>query len=223
MTQAWSPASGFVIGGALNARPTAADEIILGSGTWLGGQASAYRARVHVMTSTDGRGTRVLVGVTTYNNASICLFWLFDQAKNPVTGWTNYNVALSTNNSVNNPVTTHWNLANTARVRGVHGAIAMSMYMSNESTYRTSLGSKGVVRIEHLWAKNDFSGEWPLTTIGLTSQTGGATGRHGQLYDIWFGSDLMSGKTYPNTLVRDFAQFHSIVLPWNGEGVLIRG
>jgi hypothetical protein len=223
MTQVWSPATGFS-GGDTSNRPTAGDQVILQNNTtWLGGQNLAYGARVHVLSSLDGMASRVLVSVTTSSAAVVCLFWLYDQAKDPVSGWTNYNVALSVDDSVSNPVTSHGYLANSARVVGIPpSGGTMNMYMSNESTWRTSLGVKGIVKSNHIWAPNDFNGEWPMTTIGLTSQTSGAIGRHGQLYDIWFGSDLMHGKTYPNNLTNKFAQFHNIVVPWNGEGVQIR-
>lgn len=223
MTQVWSPSTGFS-GGDINTRPSAGDQIVLRNNTtWLGGQALPFGARIHVMTSADGRRARVLVGITAGNNAGICLFWLYDEAKDPVNGWTNYNVALSTDSDVNNPVTTHPYLANTARIAGVHAGSPMYMYASNESTWRNSSGIKGIVNSAHIWAPNDFNGEWPLTTLGLTSQTSGAVGRHGQLIDIWFGSDLMHGKSYPDTLEKQFAQFHNIVVPWNGEGIYIRG
>jgi hypothetical protein len=133
-------------------------------------------------------------------------------------------VALSVDDSASNPVTSHSYLANSARIVGIPPAGGtMTMYMSNESTWRTSSGVKGLVRSVHIPAPNDFNGEWPITTIGLTSQTAGAVGRHGQLFDIWFGSDFLHGKTYPNTLEKQFAQFHNIVVPWNGEGICIRG
>jgi hypothetical protein len=224
MTQVWSPATSFVLTpGTTSTRPTASDEIILQfNTTWLGGQPSAYIARVHAMVSTDGRGSRILVNVTSSVLNSVCLFWLYDQAKNPVTGWTNYNVALSVDDSTANPVTNHSYLANTARIIGVHAGSSMSIYMSSESTWRTGAGVKSVIRSDHIKAPNDFNGEWPITTIGLTSQTAGAVGRHGQLYDIWFGSDFLHGKTYPDNLMNRLAQFHNIILPWNGEGVHLR-
>jgi len=223
MTQVWSPADGFT-GGTQFSRPTATDEIILlNNSTWIGGQAVAYGARINVMTTTDGTCTRVIIPVTTIYANAVCLFWLFDQAKDPVSGWANSNIILLGNHNTSNPVSTIWYLSDNASARGIHGATLMSLYMSNECTWRNSSGIKSLVRSAHTTAPNDFSGEWPLITIGLTSQTSGATGRHGQLHDIWFGSDFMHGKTYPNNLTNRFAQFHNIVVPWNGEGVILRG
>lgn len=217
MTQVWSPAAGFT-GGTQNTRPTATDQIFLESdSSWLGYQTIVFSARIHVITSTDGTGTRVLVSLSSsVSNATVVLFWLFDQVKNPVTGWANYNVALTVD--VVSGATKWGALVDVANIAGVHGTTTMNMYMSSESTWWTS-NQKGIVRSAHTKARNDFSNEWPLTPIGLVSETAGAAGRHGQLYDIWFGANLMHGKTYPDNLTKQFAQFHDIVLPWNGEGI----
>lgn len=220
MTLVWSHSAGFNVSTPVtNARPTATDEVVLiNTNYWCSNQTLPLGVRVHAMVSLDGECTRVIVS---WRNRTV-LFWIFDLAKNPVAGWAIPSVAAMVYGTDSSPADQHTTWADTPRIRGRHGATDMSMYMSSESTWLTS-GSKGIVRLAHIQAKNDFSQEWPLVPIGLTSETLGASGRHGQLHDIWFGSDLMSGKTYPDSLTNRFAQFGNIIVPWNGEGVITFG
>jgi len=62
---------------------------------------------------------------------------------------------------------------------------------------------------------NEISGEWPMLPIGIAGVGAGARGRHGSIADLWIGSNgVASGDSYP-VAQADFAQFGSLIVPWN--------
>lgn len=203
-----SPVAGFG-GGSTTARPTAADEIVLASqANWAGGVTGGDDSfRVHLWQSTDGQCTRVAI-----YTANVCVgFWLFDRPSNPVSGWTNpsVSVALAGKGLIKHPSFRH--LLEQANAYGRAPVGTMSLYFSCEGYGSQSLG-------EIIAEANEISGGWPIMPIGLVSRTTGAKGRHGQLFDVWFGSTALNeGDTYPNSTAKTFVQVGNLVLPWNGS------
>jgi hypothetical protein len=218
-TIVWSHSTGFA-GGDLANRPTAADEVILiNNTTWNGGTGAEFVYSASIMMSADGECTRILFRKLQFTLG----FWLFDLAKDPVTNWSNPSVALAVSSSFGNAsITTPEVLSEVANTVGYHGAIQMSMHMTSEGLVAGG-ATRSLSNVAHTLARNDFSDEWVLLPIGLYSPTTGAAGRHGQLYDIWFGADLAEYTTYPANLTNQFAQFVNVILPWNGEGLPIIG
>jgi len=139
MSWVWSHSAGFNVSSpVINARPIATDGLVfLSSGSWCSAESSPFGARLHVMLSTDGECTRVIVN---FRDKSV-LFWLFDLAKNPVSGWTNPSIAAMASGNFSNSKLLHNIWADNAFVRGRHGAIDMSLYMSSESTFLSTIYS----------------------------------------------------------------------------------
>lgn len=220
ITLTWSPAAryGLAYGGTDGTntdRPTASDEVtIINNNMWVGGQTGRLAVRVHTMVSTDGECTRVIAQIN--NNV---MFWLFDLAKNPVSGWTNPSVAVALSALSAANITDWADLIDTATVNGVHGAINMTMYMATEGIIANPLPY-----VSYTVAPNDIDGSWPMMPVGLVSEISGARGRHGELYDFWFGSsNQITGATYPNDLTRQFVHFSDIILPWDGSAPQVIG
>jgi len=222
ITITWSPADRFGAAyggtdGTATDRPTATDEIFLiNNSIWFGSQTGRVAAQVHTMISTDGECTRVCAQIQNTN----VMFWLFDLAKNPVSGWANPAVAMAIS-EISAANCTEWTDLNegTAKVNGVHGAINMTMYMTTEGIigFPTLVASYTV-------GPNDIDGTWPMFPVGLVSETSGARGRHGELFDFWFGPEVQpSGATYPDNLTRQFVHIPDLILPWNGSAPKVIG
>jgi hypothetical protein len=211
-----SPATGFT-GGTTTARPTAADEQIVADvsvtgagGLW--GIANAVGHRLHVMQSTDGQCTRVIM--TQDTTGTPVAFWLFDRAKNPVTGWTIPWVACVSGSS-GTSVTSHPVLNDAAtRTRAV-GASLMTLFFTCE-------GYTSAMITENQTVANSLDGSWPMAPIGLYSATASNVGRHGELFDLWYGATTRAnGDQYPSTgTLYQFTQFDELILPWDSTNAV---
>lgn len=213
ITIVWAP-EGFPPTGAgstqgtTSQRPVAATEVtLLADASWLGGQ-TASQFRIHTMQSADGQCTRVLG----FWQGHCVLFWLFDKPKVPVAGWTQPAVALATGVYDGNVTYAALHAVSTPNLWGQGRSAPMALWMSTES-FGNALGGVGA----KLSGPNAFDGHWPLTPIGLASLSGGSIGRHGELFDLWFGSaQATHGDTYPGDGSRQLAQFGHLVFPWDG-------
>jgi hypothetical protein len=210
----FSPSIGFS-GGSTTVDPTASDSTpILTNGNW-GVQSSAYQYKLHAMQSTDGTCTRVLI--TQYQAGSsgcVCSGFLsIENAENPVPGWT-YPVHVMWLGSTSSPVLT----VNTL----YQNFNAYSRATANFTLIWTGENINGTFLPTFFLAPNDLSGEWMCMPIGLWSSTVGSRGRHGSLYDIWWG---INDNAYPiagpqgvpfiGANGNTFVQVGALVFPWN--------
>ena len=213
-----SPVSGFQ-GGSTTARPSASDEVVLrdggnGAQAWNGRQNANYTARWHAMQSTDGQCTRVVVYVS--NAATV--FFAFEKPNNPVSGWPTPWVALYDAQPAGpGAVMTYANLlgapSSTWCLRG-RSNIAFSGSLSTEGTNAQALGQAFAL-------PNEIDGQWPMTPVGVVTTQAGIRGRHCTLFDMWFGStQVQDGMNYPDNQTRAFAQFGTLIFPWNGTKAL---
>jgi hypothetical protein len=200
-----SPSAGFTGGTTLN-RPTATDEIVLVGAKW-GATGTNQQLVTHLMQSTDGQCTRIIVCQGNVSSGIVIL----DKVKAPVSGWTNpsYAIAATSNGAEQGTIS---NFYATANGRGYHNSIIMSLYATCEG-----YGASGLVPTAQT-SPNDISGEFPMSPMGIASDTGGCRGRHGDLFDLWYGlaSGLGTGTSYPNANTKQFVQFGDIVFPWDG-------
>lgn len=212
MTIAMSPSAGFSIGGTRTARPTASDEIILVSNTYWGfGSNIPGRNHIaHIMQSTDGQCTRIVIIVS----GSPCALWLFDKPKDPVNNWTDPCVGLVKGDYQGTAVITTANLYSGTNLKGLAPNGAFVAYCSAE-------GRATACCYDNLFAPNDISGEVPFFPIGIQSETAGSAGRHGRLADIYYGISGRIGKTFPDDRTRQFIQIGVLVLPWSGAVPII--
>lgn len=208
-------------GGALNARPTSTDEVLIRngftagtshtSGWWGAGDSVPGDGRfytVHVMRSTDGECSRAVI----YQNDNPIGFWIFDKPQNPVTGWTNPHVTLIAqyqDSNTESSVTQYSRLHDNNFMRSNHPAgTAMFVYLTSEGFGTNAVGESIIVR-------NQVDGSFALPEIGLASLTAGVQGRHGKLFDAWYGPTSMRNRTHPSDNNRAFVQMGDLVFPWN--------
>jgi hypothetical protein len=215
-----SPAAGFGAAnggtdGSTTARPTATDEVTMlaAGGAWGGAGTSlsdgAVNSRLHVMRTTDGLSTRVLIT----RNSQTSGLWLFERPDNIVTNWANPSYSMCTANGVLAPSATQLTYAVVgANALGVGRAVsAMSMFMTGEG-----VGSGTALIGQRMPAANDLSGTFPLLPIGLYSDTAANRGRHGTLSDIWWAlGALPDTTTYPLDATKQFIQCGALVFPWD--------
>ena len=204
-TIAVSSSAGFT-GGSTTARPTATDEYSISKAAVLQTSGdSTYR--LHALMSSDGKGTMVFV----YSGAALFQVIMVGVPKQPVSGWTNPSWFYFNNNAA--PLDSG-TLATTVSpaVRGRVGATTMSLYWTGEGV-TTGLLCAGFT------GANDLSSESPLFPIGIACNTSGAVGRHGVVYDVWWGlNNYAQGDTYPGDASRQYMQVGDIVVP-NPTGV----
>jgi len=207
LTLVMSPKVGFV-GGSTTVRPTASDEVILLSDTrWLD-SAFTFDARVHVMQSTDGECTRV-IGFASTKTGGPRAIWIFDKIKDPVPGWTTPAIGSADNSTISGRYALLHD-ANTFTHGYQNGEF--NIYLTCES-YGTGVGALGVL----LTGPNDIDGTYPIMAMGVHSQVSGNRGRHGTVYDLWWGlQNAPDLETYGGAL-RSFVQFSDLIFPWNGS------
>lgn len=202
LTVVVSPANGFT-GGTTTARPTATDEAIVNAGgSWCNGNATSAM-KWHAQQSSDGQCTRVWIGAGGF----LVGMMLFDKPKSPRASWTNPHVCLCAGTGAATDYATYATLHNTgtgavkARIAGITG----SFVLTGEAFNDTALG-------EHQTFPDDLDGEYTVGAIGLYCTTAGARGRHGQLFDLWWGSTApVNGDTYPGDASRVLGQAADLV------------
>lgn len=213
MSIAVSPSAGFT-GSSITADPTATDQINLASGAlWANGNTIANSV-YHVMQSTDGQITRVLITAHGFLSG----FWNFERPFNPATGWSNPCIQLlSATGTITSNAATYTLLNGTANSLFRHVSTNYSAYLTSEGFINTHSGGQLSV------APNDLDHEFSFWPIGIMSTTSGARGRHGGLTDLYWGlpGTHPTGTTFPHTLAHTWAQFSHLIFPWNGTRPLV--
>jgi len=200
-----SPSAGFT-GGSTTARPTATDEIILFSGSH--GLAADGTAKLQQMMSHDGKAYTCMC----FTGGALRYVFMIGVPKNPVTGWTNPSWFYA---GVSSAALDGNALCTTASplVRGRANGLPMALWMTSEGYLSTSAH----MAAQRLTGANAISGEFPLFPVGLASETSGCEGRHGQIYDLFWGiTSNADGDTYPNDATRQLVQIGDLVFPNDG-------
>jgi hypothetical protein len=201
-------------GGSTTARPTATDEILLGTGgsnTPWGPMADTSSAVVHVLHSTDGLSTQVHL-CRQGDNVGM---WLFGKAPRHIPEWTDplYNLVMG---SVDGGITNAhlWNTSNNY-MKGWRpaGAGPMDLYATPAEVFYSNSPWPSVTA-----SPDAYTQEYPLVPYGLYSNTAGASGRHGVLPDFW----LISSATVSSTTMHEkrFAVLTNHAIPWDSESNL---
>lgn len=216
----YSMNAGFT-GGTTTARPTATDEQAFDSdnASLVANSANlaSTPARLHVMQSTDGQCTRVFI----YVNSIPQTMLLFDKPRNPVSGWTIPHVAMYAVQQYNSGASvaqvTYAKLNDAAdRVKSRVGTTNFNMFLTSEGCITSMIGE------QQTFVSDLDSSAYPMLPMGLFSTTSGARGRHGELFDIYWGSTIINeGDHYPGDSSKQFVQFGDIIHPWNGSTILI--
>ena len=199
--------TGFSANGTTTTRPTATDEVVLVSvGAWI--PNSAVTLILHVMHSTDGEETRVLV---CYNDF-VCDFILFGLPIDPISGWTTGLMAAKVNGgTANSPTYALFNDA-TAIYTQLSG-VTTAMYATSEGFIDAAIG-------QYITYPDDDTGEWPMSMMGLATVAGVHRGRKGMVTDLYWGSvGVENCFVYTNTegTSRGFVHFGEMIFPWDGS------
>lgn len=231
-TIAVSPSAGFT-GGAINARPTAADEYTctfagsLDAAWGVANVSAAFNHNLHVMQSTDGECTRVFVTVPSADNAltnfgnepTTTLFACFEKLRNPVTGFTIPVVSMWAGATNGAQIPSFTNLTATSAgsetMRSRHNGTTMRMTMSWEYSYTL---------IQNLlFGPNTFASEYAMLPIGAyCPNTASRRGRHGEFYDMWAGPQFPSTSfVLPDATSLSFVKVGNLYLPWDGASAPI--
>lgn len=205
-----SPGGNYVLAGLVTtARPVAADEVHLNDATvgttWGGGSNLGWNGILHVLCSTDGEVTRIIV----CRSGTAVGIWCVDSVRQPVSGWTDPVVGCCYGNVGAGDFLTYANLLNVAKFRG-YAASGFYAFLTGE-------GYAGNPLVAKILVADAQSGGWFMAPIGLASETALNVGRKGSLYDFYWGSRTrVTGDTYPADGSYQFAQFGDFIVPWNG-------
>ena len=224
-----SPAAGFGLAnggtdGTAIACPTASDMVSIyeiANDEFIG-SVSEYQYCLHVMESTDGECTRIFLTfcAATSPGRSNYLMWMIDKAKNPKSEWTNP-VFGTYYSYAGNPIPRIEHLSGkymivtaapkiVTRINGVESWLSFT----SEGLYVAPLAYNQLLGLD------DTSNALLAYGVGIIS-FGMERGRKGEVYDLWFGFDnsmMDTGDQYEDFT---FAQFHQVIVPWNGTKMIV--
>jgi hypothetical protein len=216
MTVVVSPAAGFGTAnggtnGTTSARPTATDETVVRNTTdWMTG-GSHLLHWVHVMQSSDGQCTRVLLCTS---NAPHTLM-IFDRVKNPVSGWTGTTAffGLGCLGTAGNHITYAQYLDAKTNINFRHSSTNGQFYLVTPGYISAAIGRANQGLVPH-----DITREWPLTPMTLYSDSTSLRGLWGTVYDLYWGSTSQNSMTSyeASGVSHSWAQFGEMVFPWDG-------
>ena len=213
-----SPGGNFS-GGSVTNRPTATDEDIMVNGTaWLDGGAGAdYGYKVHAMMSDDGKVTRIFVG----NRSLPCTYMFFEEAKNPLSAWTDPVVYGHSQVSAGSEVNTYALLNDAIIGKFRHSSTNCDFFFAGFGYKGTLVGEKNISEDTGGRSVNDASLRWDFNgVIRIWCETASHEGLWGELYDCYFvPSEIGTHATFTDTLAsnsRSFIKVGTLVLPWDG-------
>lgn len=174
----------------------------------------------HYIKSTDNQSHKWFLCTVDVNPMAV----IIDVPQNAPSGW-NGTLAQqpfamyygSTTNNSNVFTTGAYSGATFVTCMGSGSGAGASLYLAGES-YNGNLLTNG------LTTPNDVTGEYPLVaTSYVQTGTPGFRGIVGDPVDTWFGvSTISTGATYPADNSRQFVQFGTLAVPWNGSVPLTR-
>lgn len=211
----YTSVAGFT-GGSVSARPTAADEISVGSSlasNWSLVQTDVS-TRLSVMQSSDGACTRIFLFCAGVLN----FMWIFDKPINTPSAWVNPSYALA---GISTNVSTYASIyGSPPGARSRINSTTATMYMMTEGGAANQSNVLGPNDNTTGAIANELDGEWTLYPIALISITAPVRGRHATLPDMWIGcSGVAVGDTYPADGSNQFLHVGPLVVPWNGGPV----
>ena len=196
--------AGFNADGTTTTAPTASDRVTVVDDDRVCPPA-AFTGKLHVMHSTDGEETRVLV---CYNNQPT-VFWCFGMAADRASVWTTGFLAAKSGDSAS--MLTYELFNDAANFHTSIDGDVRTLYCTSEMMGTSMLGQSIIY-------SDDDTGDWPFCSIGLVNTTGVHRGRKGEIVDLWWGSTAVAtGTAFPSDASRDFVQFGDMIVPWDGS------
>ncbi len=69
--------------------------------------------------------------------------------------------------------------------------------------------------------RNQLNNTWPVSEMGVASETSTFIGRMGTMFDLWWGEDTEnSGRLYPQAGTKLYAKVVGMTFPWDGSSIL---
>jgi hypothetical protein len=200
--------SGGFTGGSTSDPPTAPDEIKLADNAeWVYSMpANSVDMITSVMQSTDGYCTRVFI----LSASTVRSWWMFERlSDSPMPDPTFISVRVG-GPSPDEYFGNAWML----------GRFNTINFWAKELT---ACGTDGRISYINSGAPSDFTGAYPIQSMGLYSTTSGAKGYCGRLSDIWRGSNIPAlCSTYPATPDdKQFLHIREWIVPWDGSEPII--
>jgi hypothetical protein len=213
MTVAVSPSAGFA-GGSTTARPTATDEVVLLTTAPWGDSIEGSR-RVHVMTSSDGQCTKIIIT----NNLNAGTFAFFGKPRNPLSQWSTpksvFGWKASGSTSVSAARFEDWNDVALGRAL-INGTVA-SLYMGTPMVVTSSVGERSAGQVAH-----DVSLLRNFAPIVFVSSTAPVRGKMGEPFDLYFGDKGLAKGTQANLTgtTREWTFIGDLWVPWDGASTM---
>jgi hypothetical protein len=200
----------FNADGTTTTAPTSATRTEqISNADWGSTPATNTYSILHVLHSTDGLATRVIV----CRSGACVLYWNFERPQatpNAPGFWTSGTGAFrALGNETTTEVITDTNIRS-GMMRTWNGAgNLLDSYCAVEHSTST---------LPDIFINGDEDTlEYPMFEMGLAVHTVGHRGLRGKMNDLWWGSTgKPTGTTYPEDGSRQFAQFGRIIVPWNG-------
>ena len=181
-------------------------------GYWGSGNdgASGSNFQWNVAMSSDGECNRVFIFVNSKNTG----FWLFDKPDNPATGWTDpYVAGIFGSNNVTTEQCTYSQFNVAAGMKSRVGGVDVTIFLSSEGLVNAGIAT---------WMdRNQLDNTWPLSEMGIYSETSTFVGRMGTLFDLWWGHFPGTGRYYPQAGTKLYVGVTSMVVPWDGSSLLL--
>lgn len=198
-------------GGTTIARPTATDELPLlnpAGAAWGGVNAAGTASTLHVMNSTDGKSSRIIV----CRNGFAPVTAMFEAPDEPATNFALPNYQVWLGDATAAPAVSqavYGTLSNAANSFARDTANFAAFLTEEADVLHGILGASQVVA-------NDMGACFPLYPVGFYSLTPNARGRDGAVADFWFCSTaLVDSDTFPAAGTRNFVVVGDTVFPWN--------
>lgn len=217
--------TGVFTGGSITAPPTAIDAVTVKSASAWGGQngTSHSSIKIHVMQSTDGECTRIFIYKVSYASTQelqipfLCGIWIFDKVREPSVGW-NYpyfcSIIATSASAAGVGVLSDF----TSLLVGFHNSLTVALSYTWEGTL------DGTPFSTLLTSANKVDQTEYIFPIGIASVTVGARGRHGTIWDMWWGNSyLADGNTFSDGLGNDdFIKIGCFILPWPSSTEMLK-
>jgi hypothetical protein len=219
----WFSNLGFTkTAGTATTRPTADDEngrdLHWGPGgywTFSGDYPQAFDCVLHVMTSSDGKGTRWFA----YYNHYILCGGFIDRVEDAASGWATPNIFQWGGNNFGSA---RYPFSKEGQMYASYSDPAQYPYaMHGTIKGHAWLSTEGYGNVGYLcnWIpfRNEISGKWDFTKVGVWSATAGMRGILGRMADIYVKPSLLSvGTSFPEDGSRIWMSVCDFILPWNG-------
>jgi hypothetical protein len=212
VTLVFSRAAGFT-SGAINARPTATDEVVVATTGNITSASTTTSCGVNCLKSTDGKVTRIFHSVDG-DMTSQRQYWFMEQLNNVESYWTSDFV-------VGACIPTVSGLVASSNIFTRQGTASHAGRMTSEGNYSLQLSNgAGPPGLQ----TPDRAGKWLAYPCGYLIDTGLNKGRLGAFFDLWAAPVSMGNFEYLAAAGGGdfkFVNINDYVFPWVGTALMV--